>query len=172
MKKLNLIKNKKGGDRIISVYWFAILFIVAAAMVYLVVSFYGKPYDVRELEANALTNKIADCFSKGGYFVDSALQISDETFLDECGLNFQTENVYDWNVQKQFYVEVSVEGFNSENQLINIASGNLNLKDFCNEEGDNFPLCLKRSFYSVDKENNQYKINILTIVRKTEKNVQ
>ena len=50
--------NKKGTDKIISVYWFTILFIVAGAIVYMAAAFYGEPYDVREIEANILINQI------------------------------------------------------------------------------------------------------------------
>ena len=59
--------NKKGGDKIISVYWFAIIFIVATGIVYMVLSFYGKPYDIREIEVDLLTDKIEDakiCYQK------------------------------------------------------------------------------------------------------------
>ena len=59
------MKNKKG-DKIISVYWFAILFIVAAAVVYMAALFYGAPYDARGIESDILTNQIADCLSQGG----------------------------------------------------------------------------------------------------------
>ena len=61
-----MIKNKKG-DKLISVYWFVILFIVAGAIAYMTVSFYGEPYDIREAEAYALTNKVARCLSEAGY---------------------------------------------------------------------------------------------------------
>jgi len=172
MKMSNLTRDKKGSDRIVSVYWFAILFIVAAAIVYLVVSFYGKPYDVRGVEANVLTSRVADCFSKGGYLVESSLQFNSENFLEKCDLIFQTENDYDWNTLKQYYVEVSVTDFNSGGEIIpSIDVGNINLKDSCGKEGENLPVCVRRSFYSVDRENNQYKVNIIAVVRKTEKNV-
>ena len=173
--------NKQGGEKIISVYWFVILFIVAAAIVYATSVFYGGPYDVRELEVNILTNKIAGCFSEEGYlnegfFIDDSLnQEFQNNFLEKCNLNFDTENVYDWNKQGQYYAEVKIHDFylgDKGDQLTEISAGNINLKKDCFLEGKGFPVCLERSFYVIDKENNQYEINILSVVRKIEKNVQ
>lgn len=166
-----MIKNKRG-DKILSVYWFAVLFIVAAAIVYMVVSFYGHPYDVRAAEANALTNKVADCLSTGGYFDVSVLKSSQKDFLITCGINFTTENIYNWS-NDQFYLEVHIYNFSSGkagNELFSTTQGNTNLRDSCTQPGPSMPVCIQRSFYSVDKDNNQYKINITSVVRKTEKN--
>ena len=166
--------NKRGADKIISVYWFAILFIVAAAIVYMAAIFYGEPYDSRELEANALTNHIADCLSEAGYLKENILgnEAFRNNFLETCNLNFNVEAVHGWN-NDQFYIEVRALDFNNrERNVFEINEGNLNLKEFCEIEDKNFPFCLERKFYVIDKENNQYVINILSVVRKTEKNVQ
>ncbi len=72
MRKIKMNKmNKLGTDKIISIYWFAILFIVAAAVVYMASVFYGGPADVREIEANILINQVADCVSQGGYLKEN-----------------------------------------------------------------------------------------------------
>ncbi|MDP2628749.1 MAG: hypothetical protein Q8P15_02540 [Nanoarchaeota archaeon] len=164
-------KNKKGAEKIISVYWFAILFIVAGAMVYMVSSFYGKPYDVREIEAGLLTDKIAGCVSEAGYIQSVVLsQGFDNSFFDFCNLNFETEDAYGWKEQGQYYTEISIYNFNSEQVLSVIKEGNENLKEFCELGGGNLPVCLKRSLYTIAKDNSQYKIDILSVIRKTEKN--
>ena len=155
-------KNRKGTDKIISVYWFVILFLVAGAIVYMAGVFYGKPYDVREVEANILINQIADCLSQGGGFNEKIIDaeenflLNNDNFFEVCNLNFDVENFKDWKEQKQYYVEV--EGFGIE-------KGNVNLKFYCDKDGKNFPVCVERSFY-VSKE-----IKILVVVGKTEKNV-
>lgn len=170
-----MIKNRnigKKGDKIISVYWFAILFIVAAAVVYMVISFYGKPYDVREAEADILTSKVAGCLSEAGYLKEKVLtQDFKDNFLVKCNLNFQTEDVYGWREQEQYYIEFNIYTFSSGQVVSTAIAGNGNLKEFCDSKGKVLPVCLERTFYSLDKANNQYKINILSIIRKTEKNV-
>ncbi|MBS3086724.1 hypothetical protein J4422_03415 [Candidatus Pacearchaeota archaeon] len=165
--------NKTGGDKIISVYWFVILFIVAAAIVYMVFSFYGKPYDIRELEANALTNRVADCVSQTGYLREEVLiEGFNENLLEQCNLNFEVEDACGWKEQGQYYVEIEILDFNPPNgkKIPEISAGNSNLKIFCADKGESLPFCLKRSLYVIDRKNTQYQVNILSIVRKTEKN--
>ncbi len=168
--------DKRGTDKMLSIYWFIILFIVAAAIVYMVLLFYGKPYDVREVEANILANKISDCFVEKNYFKNEVLSESFKAnFLAECGLNFNVEDTSGWN-NDQHYVEVEIFDFNSQNtnnegSLRNsFVEGNSNLKD-CSNELDNNPFCVERRFYSLDEQGSQYTIKILASVRKTEKNV-
>jgi len=179
MKKL----NKRGTDKIISVYWFVILFIVAAAIVYMAVVFYGEPYDVRETEANIMINQIADCISQGGEIKDGVineegkLELTNENILSRCHLTFNVENFKNWKEQEQFYIEINFYKFDKDasdglgvgfgNKII---SGNTNLKEFCEKNGKNFPVCVERNFYVLVKEN-PYIIKIKSIVRKTEKNV-
>lgn len=168
--------NKRGTDKILSVYWFAILFLVAAGIVYMVAVFYGQPYDVRDVEINILINKIANCFAEGGrlkYLLD---EINNDNFLSKCGLTFNVEDTNNWE-NDQFYVNVSFYDFDNSNGIGGIGRNsivydNANLEDSCGT-GKYAPVCLERSFYVLDKNsNNQYVIKILSIVRKTEKNVK
>ena len=173
MKIVNPFLRDLKGDKIVSVYWFAILFIVAAAVVYMVISFYGKPYDIRGVEADILTTKMADCLSEAGYLREGVL-LNDfqDNFLEKCKINFQTEDVYGWREQGQYYLEVNIFNFVSGQIISSFNTGNSNLKESCKLSGETLPACLERTLYSLDRNNNQYAINILSIVKKTEKNVQ
>ncbi len=165
------VKGKKG-EKVISVYWFVILFIVAAAIVYMTAVFYGNPYDVREIEADILTDKIAECLTDSGYLADLK-GMNQENFMQKCNLNFETEDVYGWKEQEQFYVEAEVREFDTANPgiLLKVNKGNENFKDFCSIKGEGLPFCLERNFYSIDKQGNKYDIRILSVVGKVEKNV-
>lgn len=159
------------GEKILSVYWFAILFIVAAGIVYVVASFYGQPYDVREIEADILTDKIAECISSQGVLEGFVFQSNFENnFMEICNLNFEVEDNYNWEDEGQYYVELEINNFVSGENFLDLQKGNSNLKDFCFAEGRNLPYCLNKSFYSLDESGNQYQINLLSVVRKTEKN--
>lgn len=161
-------KSRSGTDKIISVYWFVILFIVAAGVAYMVFLFYGEPYDVRNVEVNALTNSVANCFSSGGMLVDGWKEKS----LDSCHLNFETEDFKNWREQEQYYVGVEFLNFENGAKMRDpIETGNKNLLDDCGK-GKNFPACLTRSFYSVDNAGIQYEIKITSAVKKVEKNVR
>jgi len=163
-----LTEDKKGTDKIISIYWFAILFIVAGAIIYIVASFYGEPYDVREIEANILINKVADCIATNGYLN------TEKTDLENCDLNFDVEEYHSWK-NDQYYLEVNYYEFNTTNKFLDtISEGNINLKENCDKKEKNFPVCITRNFYTLEKTSEgdkQRKIQILSIVRKTEKNV-
>lgn len=173
----NIFPRSKKGEKIISLYWFAILFIVAAAVVYMAFLFYGKPYDVREIEANLLVNKVGDCFVEENYFKKEVLSSEfKDNFLENCDLNFNVEDDYGWE-DDQFLIIVKVFEFDDTapqgrgNPLLNIEQGNGNLRG-CSSELDNFPFCLDRSFFALDESDNKYIVNIFASVRKTEKNVR
>ena len=168
---MSIKKNTKGTEKIISVYWFAILFIVAAAIVYMTASFYGKPYDVRQIEADLLTNKVAGCVSQAGYLKEETLEQGfKDDFPGNCGITFGVEDSY--SAEEQYYVELILKDFYSQEKVLETNAGNSKLESFCNLKGEKLPFCLKRSFYAVDKGNNKYQADILSIVRKTEKNAQ
>ena len=158
------LKNKRG-EKLISVYWFAILFIVAASIVYMTALFYGDPYDVRKLEADILTDQIADCFSKGVYFNG---EINEENFLQKCNLNFDVGDVSGSGEEGKYYVEVEILNFGEEDSFLDIEEGNVNLNLNCGLEGKTQLHCLERSFYSIDERGNRYQINILSVVGKGE----
>jgi len=137
MNTMKIKLNKRGG-KIISVYWFAILFIVTAAVVYMASLFYGAPYDVREIEAKILTEHIANCLAEGGYLRQGILNNENfkENFLEECNLTFNVEDIYGWKEQEQYYLEIYFYEFDQNassgfgNRVFNITKGNVNLKTF------------------------------------------
>ncbi|MCX6749425.1 MAG: hypothetical protein NTW17_01620 [Candidatus Pacearchaeota archaeon] len=166
-------KNKTGGEKIISVYWFAILFIVAGAVVYMAAAFYGKPYDVREIEAQILANHVANCLSDVGYLKENVIGNEDfqNNFLEECALNFNTEEK---SSDPQYFLKVQI--FQESSNVFEVSEGNANLVTSCGVESEieheKLAKCAEREFYSLGSENNLYLIKVLSIVRKTEQNVR
>ena len=177
--------NKRGAEKYLSMYWFVVLIIVAAGIFAMVYNFYGSPYDVRETEANILTNKIADCISRGGK-IDSEFFSEEgfnegikENFLEKCSLVLEVEDEYDWKEEFQYFFEVefySIEDL--ENSVLNFYEGNLNYKSNCfikkknDKDYEKMPKCVERRFYALGENNEQYLIKILSGVGKLEKNVK
>lgn len=152
---------KKGTEKILSIYWFIILFIVAGAIVYMTTIFYGEPYDVRQIEANILVNKIVDCLSDGENLrQDAADENFRDNFLENCNLNFNSEEMWE---EEQYYIEI---------KDLDIIKGNVNLKNYCDLHKETSVVCVKRGFYILDENNKGSMIEILSIVRKTEKNAK
>jgi hypothetical protein len=144
--------NGRKAEKYLSVYWFAILFIVAVGIAMTVSAFYGKPIDVRQIEAGILINNIVNCISNNGSLVK---EINNENFLEKCHLIFDSKQV------KEYYIEIND---------LKISQGNINLRDFCslNEES---VVCLSKNLYVNlnDGETGKF-ISILVAVRNTEKN--
>lgn len=172
--------NKYGTDKIISVYWFGILIIVAGGIFAMVYTFYHHPYDVRELEANIMINKIADCLSSEGKINLNILDdtekflLNNDNFLEICNVNFDVEKK--WEDEPQYYVEINFyKPGDTDNPIFEISNGNKNLISSCiiqNEEYEKLARCVEKRFYSLTENNNQYLIKILSIIRKSEKNVK
>ena len=157
-------KNKKGSSKIMSVYWFAILVIVAGAIVYMVSIFYGSPYDVREIEANILINKVAGCLSENGKLKYELTEELRNSFLEKCHLNFDT-----LDKEEQYYLEVEFRNFNDDNILdFVIIEGNINLKNNPNI-GSIFKS--EKSFYVLNDQDEERVIKIIAIISKTKENV-
>src|SRR3989344_5053032 len=79
-----LLKNKLGADKILSVYWFAIFFMVAAGILTMMYVFYNTPFDVREIESDILTMKIAECISKQGVLDSQWIENSERIVQATC----------------------------------------------------------------------------------------
>lgn len=162
------IKNKKGAEKIMSVYWFAILMIVAGAIVYMVSIFYGSPYDVREIEANILINKVAGCLSENGKLKYELTEELRNSFLEKCHLNFDT-----LDKEEQYYLEVEFRNFSDDTLLdFVITEGNVNIKTiFEVTPSSNSIFKSEKSFYVLNNENKELIVKILAIISKTKENV-
>lgn len=172
--------NKKGAEKYLSPFWFVILAIVAGGIFAMVYIFYGTPYDIRNIEGSVLLNGVADCVSYAGRINTeiisngtSVFQKTSDDFLKECHINFDT---IEWQEQ-QYYTEINFYKIdNLDNSILDIKAGNSKWLADCemqeNKTQQSLPQCVKKSFYSLDDANNQYIIKILTVVRKSEKNVK
>jgi len=130
-----LIKNKRGADKFLSIFWFLILFLVAGAIVYMAFLFYGSPFNIRNTEGQILGDKIADCITSKGYLNDAVFSPEfKNNFLDACHINLNTEDFSDWKNNAQYYVGVEVYKFDETiprltgDELLGLSAGDINLK--------------------------------------------
>jgi hypothetical protein len=65
-----MIKGKKAqlAHGLTWIYKFMILVAVVGGIVFIVLSHYSKPFDVREMEASILSQKVDDCIAPNGIF--------------------------------------------------------------------------------------------------------
>lgn len=175
--------NKKGTDRILAIYWFVVLTLVAGGVFAMVYVFYGNPYDVREIESEILAQKIADCISRGGtvnpeFFGEEGFNEGiKDTFSERCNFNFNVEEGYEDTIQYFYRVE-----FYNVNNLVNpifsFYGGNINWESECyikknnNKDYARLAKCKEERFYGVSESGTQYLIKILSVIGKSEKNVK
>ncbi len=173
-----LEKNRRGEDKILAIYWFAILVLVAGGIFAMTISFYNHPYDVREIEAEIMINNIADCLSQKGELnseLFNATAFSEDfknNFLTKCHLNFEAGE----NEEGQYYSEISFyKGGNLNLFSYEIAGGNKNLAASCKiqdeKEYKREATCVEKTFFALNGEN-LYLIKILSAIGKAEKNVR
>jgi hypothetical protein len=181
-------KNKVGADKMLSMYWFAIILLIALGLFSMVYIFYSAPYEVRDFESKILSEKVANCFSRQGLINPGVISQSsggelgfnqDFNLLEECGLNFEVEEEYDWETEGQFFSEVEIYTLDDlNNPKVVYSGGNVNWKTSCfitgkkEENYDRLVKCRQYGVYVVDTNSNQYLISILVGVAKIEKNVR
>ncbi len=172
--------TKKGGSKVIAMYWFVILMIIAGGIFAMVYSFYHHPYDVRELEGEIMADKIADCLSSKGklnselFNEEGFREEYKNIFLEECSFTFDAEE--NFGEEPQYYFKINFfESEDLENSVFEISKGNSNLVAGCEiqkeKEYKREVKCVEEDFFSF-YGTKLYLIKILTIVKKTEKNVK
>ena len=170
--------NKRGAEKILSIYWFAILIIIAGAIVAMVSLFYGTPYDVRETEANIMINQVSDCLSDNGKLAQELFNETknfNENFnlKEKCNLIFETKSESE---REEYFLQTEFYDLDNE-KIFSISEGNSNLYADCKIEDDKYKRlskCVEREFYSLSplSDKNVFKIKITSVIRKTEKNVK
>jgi hypothetical protein len=173
--------NKKGTDKMLSMYWFVVLTLIAGGVFAMVYVFYGPPYDVREIESNILAERIADCISKQGtisqdFFTGTVIG---STFTDKCNFNFSVEEGYGDKEEIQYFYRVEFYTLKDlTTPTLNFFDGNGNWEGECFIQKKNdrdyvrLAKCTEKRMYALSKSGDQYLIKILSVVGKSEKNVK
>lgn len=165
--------NKKGVD-IIAVYWFSILIIVAVGISAMVFMYYRHPYDVRELEANILVNKVADCISEHGKFNEKFTD-SEGNFVENFDILKECRLIFDAGGSSgEYYTEIDINGIGNQKKKSYYA-GNNALKPQCDFEGEGkekLSVCSNGNLYVINEKGESFSVDILAIVKKTNENVK
>lgn len=173
--------SKKAANEVLAIYWYLILVITAGGIYAMVYIFYSGAYDVRGVEVDLLNTKVADCLSWQGQLKENVYSggflIDNNNFGEKCNLNFNTEDFSDWRSQEQYYTGVNFYKLNDlENPVAFVNYGNVNWKLYCEvqkeKEYKNLVKCAEKRFYSTGADGTQFLIKLLSIVRKTEKNIK
>ena len=171
--------NKKADERLLSIYLFIIYIIVSIGVISGVLVFYGAGLDIREIEADILSEKIIDCLVDEGELVDEVLE-DDFSLQEFCRIELN-DNTKTYVGEEQIGIEVKIFDFNScfkdEEKRINCADnlrekieiGRKDLFGFCGLEGKKLSKCSEKYIYVLHNEN-KIMLKVLGVVRRIEKN--
>lgn len=177
---MRVISDKKGEEKMMSVYWFVMIVIIAGAVVAMVSMFYGNPYDVREVEANLMINKFSGCVSDSGNLNEEFLNNSelkgDVSLEQTCGFDFSGSSSEVDNERSDYYLEGRFYDFSSGKSLENYSAGSRSFKAQCRtqnetQEYDRLVRCVNRSIYVGNNSESAYEVNVLSVVSKSKENV-
>jgi hypothetical protein len=136
----SVLKNKVGGEKIFSLWWFFVLALTGGVIVAGVFIFYSSPIDARGVESNTLNDKISNCLIRQGYLVDDALD-KDFSIFEKCYLN---EDVFLGKTSFYFNIIFSNEAGKIRED---IAQGDFSFEKDCEiaseVKADEFPRCYK-----------------------------
>jgi hypothetical protein len=76
---------KKGGEKLLSIWWFFVLAIVGGGIVIGVYMYYGADVDVRGVEASVLSKRIVGCIIGNG-FLDEDVLNPEFNIYEKCNL--------------------------------------------------------------------------------------
>jgi len=157
-----LISNKKGSEKLFSIWWFLVLAIVGVGIVAGVYIFYSSEVDIKEIESEALSNKLIDCVVQQGFLIDDFLKADFDVF-ETCKINKEIIESGD------FYFRISL--YDTDKNLFreSLAKGTSAFEVQCeiseNSETKEFPRCLERTeniLYYEEGEIKKLTISVLT----------
>jgi len=137
---------KKGDEKLLSIWMFIIWFIIAFAIVSGVWIFYSAKIDIKELQAQALNNRLSDCIAdKGINNLDDK-----EKIFSECRINKNFNN---------FYFRIDIYDSISSTKIKSISAGypDLELQYNLREKSsaENFARCLENEIVVYDSGENK-----------------
>lgn len=117
-----MINNKRGGEKLFSIWWFLILGITAVGIGYGVVLFYSQDIDIREFETGLIYSHIGNCIVHNNVLVDEVLN-EDFDIYSYCHID---KKVF----EESFYLNLVIKD-DEENIIKEISIGNLDLRKQC-----------------------------------------
>ena len=146
----------KKGEQLLSIWWFAVLVIVAGGIVFGVLIFYSSHVDIRALESKVLVDRITNCIDNKALENEEFLKGKEGNFdvLGNCKINKEL-----FGKGSNYFIKIST----SDKELYKF--GNPSFEEQCQiKEGalraKHFPECYERTI-SFSNQNDNLKINVL-----------
>jgi len=161
-----MIKNKKAGERLLSIYLFIIYIIVIIGLVSGIINFKDSSLDVRNKEAGVLTDKVIDCLVEQGRLREDFFE-ADFDLIAECDFNFK-DNTEKYLGEERYAVRVDSFYFENKKALKNVEAGKTDLLTYCGLEGEKIPKCNIKELYVLDVLDDKILLKVISVVGKVE----
>ena len=138
--------NKKGGEKLLSIWWFLVLAVIGLCIVGGVVMYYGRDVDTRAAEAEILASKVISCLSTNQYFDDEFLK---SDILNNCGLSKESFESNGYFFFKVYLTDDSGKDLLTEEIKRNLYIGNIGYEQDCKVgesiDSPNYPKCVEKN---------------------------
>jgi len=160
--------NKRGDERILSLYWFVIFVIIAIAVVSGVYIFFSDPLDTRQIEGSILADKVIGCFVEQGKLSEVYSGINGGNFEEKCKLVLKDETKEAYKIEDQYYIEFKA----GDRTFKYKEESESRFEPFCDKEESkkNIPICIKKKLAVLDETGELIFVEVLIGVRKVEQN--
>jgi hypothetical protein len=169
--------NKKGDERVLSVYLYIIYIIVLFGVASGVLIFYGSSMDVRNAEAGILIDSSIDCISENGK-IDSAVFSENFNLSEFCKFNLvdgssKAKNRIPYFLKMEIFNFSSCEkknlDYDCKKLVSESSSGDSKYFDYCGMNEKKFPQCEIKYVYLFG-DDNSFLIKFYGVVDKYEQN--
>lgn len=162
-----MIKGNKaviGGETVLWIPRIFLLIIVATVITFIVFSAFGRVFDVRQVEAAILAEKISNCLIDKGIL--NVEKLSNPEFLELCKISLSDE---------QYLLKIDVKDLEGK-EIKKFFYGYSDIEKYCEmkEIMTNYPKCIENSYYVLIENSagqTQAKMNIFVGILKTGKNL-
>lgn len=155
--------NKKGGEKWLSVWWFFVLVVIGGAIVVGVLIYYNVNVNIKEFEADILTERIVRCLISQGYLRQDFVEDKEFDIFKECNLKKEV-----FQKGSNFYFKIALYDSSGNALRTEVKEGDLALEKECEVEiatkAKHFPRCSYKNesvfYFSEDGKKQEAKLKI------------
>lgn len=159
-----LMKNKKAGEKWLSIWWIFVLVIIGGVIVIGVLVYYSADINIKEIEADILAERIVRCLVDNGYLRQDFVEEKEFDVFKECNLKREV-----FGKGSNYFFNISLK--NERGNLYredrkDIIEGDTSFEEDCGIEktmrAKHYPRCSAKNGYLlyVNKEGKTEKVNL------------
>ncbi len=159
MKSL-IIKGKIAEERILFSFMVAVWFLIGLGVMLGIYISYGDEADVKQLQAEIISDKIADCFINNSLIIGQLSKENEEKFDFYETCNFNKEIISGNKFYSEIKFNYANEGKIGDEYRKPLIIGNPDAKIQCSLTGTHYFRCAEKKYYALTPDNKLVLIDI------------